>query len=180
MKKILTLSFSFIIMLLLITGCNNKKVDDTDINENTSYEMFSGNINKSWDEVKNDYNNVELEAKREINSLNTVTIDDLKEIENTIETKYQNLKNGITEDNEDDAKELYKAAIKIQELAKRNNNNKNHELIDLSNNAKSLIKHYYGEADDDFSNVKNSFEAGIENIKNYTEDKWQEFLNLIS
>ncbi len=184
MKKIFTISFVLIITLFITSGCNNKKVKDTDIDDTsmdeiTNYEMFNGNIDKSWDEVKDDYEAIELEAKREISQMNDIEVNDIKSLENTIEEKYKNIKNGINEDNEEDAKDLYKSAIKIEEISKRNNKNINHELVTLSQDSKSLIKHYYGEAEDDFTNVKNSFEAGIENIKNYTEDKWQEFLDLL-
>ena len=136
-------------------------------------------LDKSWDEVKDDYEAIELEAKREISQMNDIEVNDIKSLENTIEEKYKNIKNGINEDNEEDAKDLYKSAIKIEEISKRNNKNINHELVTLSQDSKSLIKHYYGEAEDDFTNVKNSFELRIENIKNYTEDKWQEFLDLL-
>ena len=180
MKKIITLSFLFIFMLFITTGCNNNKVDDTDIDEPNEYEIFNGNIDKSWDEVKDEYDSIELEAKREMNNKNNITIDEIKELENTIYEKYQNLKNGINTDNEKDAKELYKAASKIEEIPNINNKNISHEVITLSYNAKSLIKHYYGEGNEDFSNIKNSFEEGINNIKNYTDEKWQEFLDLIS
>lgn len=189
MKKFIILSITFIFTILFVTGCNYNKVNDTniddtninnaDIDEDNNYEMFNGSIDKSWDEVKDDYEAIELEAKREVGKMNDITLDDIKSLENTIEQKYQNIKNGINDETEDDAKELYKAAIKIEEISKRNNKNVNHELITLSQDSKSLIKHYYGEANDDFTNVKNSFESGIENIKNYTEDKWQEFLDII-
>ena len=182
MKKIITLSVLFMTIITLLSGCMNKNVDSTDINENETnneVEMFNGEINTFWNDVKDDYDQIELEAQREIESMDNIKTDDIKNLEKIIETNYKKLKNGINKDNEEDAKELYKAATKIEILSKKNNNNINHELVTLSKNAKKLVKHYYGEADTDFSTVKNDFEQGIENIKNYTEDKWEEFVNMI-
>lgn len=182
MKKIFTLSFAFLTVILLSSGCMNKNVDSTDIDETKNeneVEMFDGEINTFWNDAKSDYDEIELEAKRETEQIKDVTTDDIKSLEKTIETNYKKIKNGITKENEQEAKELYKAATKIELLAQKDGVSIDHELVTLSRNAKSLVRHYYGEADKDFSTVKNDFEQGIENVKNYTEDKWQDFVNMI-
>ena len=182
MKKFLTITFSILLITIILTGCD-KKVDDTDIDEDNEIEdsarKFTGEINTSWDEVEDDYDNIELEAKREVSNMNNVTTNDIKELTNTIQTKYASVKNGITDDNENDAKELYKVSIKLQEIAKKDGTRVDHEITTLAENAEALVKHYYGKADKDFDNVKEDFESGLENIKDYAEDKWQEFVDLL-
>jgi len=182
MKKILTITFSILISLVLLTGCNNK-VDDTDINDeekqNESIQGFDGNINTSWDEVSDDYNAIELEAREEVRNNNNITTDDVKTLTNTIDTKYTTIRNGITSDNEDDAKELYRASIKLQEIAKKNGTRVDHEVTTLAENGEAMVKHFYGEAENSFDDLKNDFENGLESIKNYTEDKWQDFMDLL-
>ena len=182
MKKFLTITFSILLITILLTGCN-KKVDDTDIDEDNKIENsvrgFTGEINTSWDEVEEDYDNIELEAKREVADMNNITTNDIRELTNIIQTKYATVKNGITADNENDAKELYKASIKLQEIAKKDGTRVNHEITTLAENAEALVKHYYGKADKDFNSVKDDFESGLENIKDYAEDKWQEFVDLL-
>lgn len=183
MKKFVKLTISLIVITVILSGCGKDKVNDTDINQNkrnsNSVEGFDGNINTSWDEVNDEYNAIEIEAKREIDSLDNITADDIKNLTNTIRNKYEIVKNGITDENEEDAKELYKASIKLQELLKKDGTPVEHEITHLAENAEELVKHYYGEADRNFNDVVNDFENGLDNIKDYTIDKWNELLDLL-
>ena len=182
MKKIFTLSVLFVSIILLTSGCMDKKVDSTDIAENeknNEVELFDGDITTFWNDVKSDYDEIELEAQREVENMENIETDDIKKLEKTIENNYKKLKNGINDENEKDAKELYKAASKIEILSKKDGISVKHELVNLSKDSKKLVRHYYGEADEDYSTVKNRFEQVIDNIKDYTEDKWQEFINMI-
>ena len=76
MKKFLTITFSILLITIILTGCD-KKVDDTDIDEDNEIEDsvrgFTGEINTSWDEVETDYDNIELEAKREVADMDNIT-----------------------------------------------------------------------------------------------------------
>lgn len=182
MKKFLGLTISILLTTIILTGCDNK-VDDTDIDEDNvtdSAEGFTGEINTSWDEVEDEYDEIELEAKREVSDMDNVTTDDVKTLANTIQTKYATVKNGITADNEADAKDLYKASIKLQEIAKKDGERVDHELTTLALNGEAMVKQFYGEAEEDFDDLKEDFENGIDSIKDYAEDKWQEFVDLLS
>lgn len=182
MKKFLNITFSLLFIIILLTGCGNK-VDDTDIDNEDEIEEsiqgFDGDIDTSWDEVSDDYNSIELEAREEIRNNSNITADDVRELANTIQTKYTTVKNGITSDNENDAKELYRASIKLQEIAKKDGVRINHEVTTLAENGEAMVKQFYGKTNDNFDDLKEDFERGIENIKNYTEDKWQEFMDLL-
>ena len=178
MKKFLTVALSIFLLTITLTGCGNK-VDDTDINDDNTVKRFRGNINTSWDEVEDDYNAIELEAREEVRNNKNITTDDIRNLTNTIQTKYQIIRNGITDDNEDDAKELYRSSIKLQEIAKKDDKRVQHEVTTLAENAEAMVKQFYGEAEDDFDDLKEDFENGIDNIKNYTIDKWQEFMDLL-
>ena len=182
MKKFLTISFSLLVVFVILTGCNNK-VDDTDIDDDDEIEEstqgFDGDIDTSWDEVSDDYNAIELEAREEVRNNDNITADDVRTLANTIQTKYTTVRNGITSDNEDDAKELYRASIKLQEIAKKDGTRVEHEVTHLALNGEAMVKQFYGEAEDDFDDLKEDFENGLESIKDYTEDKWQEFMDLL-
>ena len=182
MKKFLTITFSLLVVFVILTGCNNK-VDDTDIDEDDEIEEstqgFDGDIDTSWDEVSDDYNAIELEAREEVRNNDNITADDVKTLANTIDTKYRTIRNGITPDNEDDAKELYRASIKLQEIAKKDGTRVEHEVTHLALNGEAMVKQFYGEAEDNFDDLKEDFENGLKSIKDYTEDKWQEFMDLL-
>ena len=182
MKKFLTITFSILFTIILLTGCGNK-VDDTDIDNDEEIEEstqgFDGNIDTSWDEVSDDYNAIELKAREEIRNNDSITADDVRSLANTIQTKYTTIRNGITSDNESDAKELYKASIKLQEIAKKDGVRVNHEVTRLAENGEAMVKQLYGEAEENFDNLKEDFENGLESIKDYTQDKWQDFMDLL-
>lgn len=182
MKKFLTITFSMLFTIILLTGCGNK-VDDTDIDNEDEIEEsiqgFDGDIDTSWDEVSDDYNAIELEAREEIRNNDNITADDVRTLINTIDTKYTTIRNGITSDNENDAKELYRASIKLQEIAKKDGTRVEHEVTTLALNGEAMVKQFYGEAEDNFDDLKEDFENGLESIKGYTQDKWQEFMDLL-
>ena len=75
MKKFLTLSLTFLIVAILAVGCTNKDTDDDNIEDdiNNDVETFEGNIYRSWNEVKADYDSIDAEVKEEIKSHNKVT-----------------------------------------------------------------------------------------------------------
>lgn len=180
MKRFLTLSLTFLIIAMIAVGCTNKDTDNDNIEDDiqNDVEKFEGTISTSWNDVKADYDKIDAEVKEEVEDDYKVTKEDVQDLVNTIETKYDKIKDGITEDNEEDAKGLYRAAQKIQEIAKVDGQKVDHEIVTLSENAKALVKHYYGEAEEDFSTVKEDFTTGIDKIKNYTEEEWQKFLDL--
>ena len=182
MKKFLNITFSLLFIIILLTGCGNK-VDDTDIDNEDEIEEsiqgFDGDIDTSWDEVSDDYNAIELEAREEIRNNDNITADDVRTLINTIDTKYTTIRNGITSDNENDAKELYRASIKLQEIAKKDGARVDHEVTALALNSEAMVKQFYGEAEDNFDDLKEDFENGLESIKGYTQDKWQEFMDLL-
>ena len=170
MKKFLTLSCAFLIIAVIAVGCNNKKT-------NTEIDNTDNTFNTTWDKVKKDYEEIENEAKNEIKDDKNITKEEIQSLVNTIETKYDSLKNGINKDNENDAKELYKAASKIEEISKVDGKKVDHEIVTLSENAKKFVKHYYGE-ENDIDKITNDLTTAINNVKNYTDEKWQEFLDL--
>lgn len=183
MKKFFIITISFLTITLVLSGCGKDKVNDTDIDDdkkmNNSVEGFNGEINSSWSEVEDEYNAIEIEAKREVDEMDNITKNDIKELTDTIRIKYQVVKNGINENNKEDAKELYKASIKLQEIAKKDGNRVNHEITTLAENGEALVKHYYGEANRNYSDVLDEFKNVLDNIKDYTDEKWNEFLDLI-
>lgn len=181
MKKFLKLTFAFLFVAVLLVGCGNTNNVDDEIEEDDvtdDVELFNGDIKKSWNDVSNDYDIIDTEVKNEITEDHKITKEEIQGLVTTIENKSQTLKDGITDDNEKDAKDLYRAAAKIEAIAKVDGKAVDHEIVALSRNAKALVKHYYGEAEDDFTTVSDDFKTGINKIKNYTEDEWNKFLDL--
>ena len=49
------------------------------------------------------------------------------------------------------------------------------QVLELVKSMKTLMMHYYGNGDGDYDGAVDDVEQGLENIKGYTEDKWNDF-----
>lgn len=50
-----------------------------------------------------------------------------------------------------------------------------HDIVKLGSQAKALVKHYYGEAEEDYGIVKEKVESGLSRINTYGEEEWARF-----
>lgn len=62
---------------------------------------------------------------------------------------------------------LKKIPIKIDRRTK--------QVLELGKSMKTLMMHYYGNGDGDYDGAVDDVEQGLENIKGYTENKWNDF-----
>ena len=51
------------------------------------------------------------------------------------------------------------------------------DLLEVGDEAKELIMYYYGRYDDDYDDVKTDLENHLQNIKNYSDDKWNTLID---
>lgn len=175
-------------LILCFTGCaGNTKNEEYGSNSNDSYDYsgnssgimgFSGTINKKWNDVKKDYTELETTAKEEIDESGKVTREEIEKLVTEIESGVDELKNGITDSNEDTARRVYKNAHKLELLAERGENDATKELKGLAKNTKALVKQYYGEADDDYNTVSEAVTSGLSKIRNFSDDIWNAFIDL--
>lgn len=192
MKKIFTLCVCMLLAGSMMAACGTKNSDKNQTNMNSEVigtsdsnmsstggiEMFSGNIGTKWNEAKTDYETLETEAKTELDKQKNISKEDVNQLIKTVEDDYAKLKNGIDDSNKDTAKEMYKAAHKLELLGERNATAKDNEIVKIGAHAKEYIRHLHGEGERNFSDVTNDIETGFNNVKNFTEDAWNDFLNM--
>lgn len=194
MKKIISLCACLLLAGSVLCSCgkNNANTTKSSNNMNASggasvtsaqsssngVELFTGNVGSKWNEAKTDYQKLENEAKTEVDKQKNVTKEQVNKLIETVKTDYAKLKNGITADNKQTAQEMYKAAHKLELLGERNETAKDSEIVRIGTHAKEYIRHLHGEGDRNFSDVTNDIETGFNKIGNFTEDVWNDFLNL--
>lgn len=186
MKKVLSLIFSALILITALAGCGEEKKEEKKTDPGTSIDDrasdtvrgFGGKISKKWDDVRKDYTSLENDAEAEVGAMNTVSRADVENIVKEMKSDLRDLEDGINDDNEEKAKEVYKDAHKLQIMAKKGDVEAAKEFEDLARNSKALVKQYYGVADDDYDTVKESVDKGINKIENFTDDIWNAFVDL--
>ena len=89
-----------------------KTVRDSDEN---FWSSLVKKANISWNSVEETYNSLAEETIANMQSRRTVTELELEELNNIIGAYYKNIQDGVNEDNQDKAKEIYLAGLQLSE-----------------------------------------------------------------
>ena len=168
MKKIIIYLF-LMIFAFTLTGC--RQVDETANN-------FKGDIEIAWDDVKDDFNDIDQNIKKDPTYVSNIKGEDIQELTKTIQEGYDKIKGGVTQDNQEEAKKVYEAASRLQYIEENTDkklNDKQKKGLEIGKRMQILMMHYYGNGDGDYDGAVDDVEQGLENIKGYTEDKWNDF-----
>lgn len=168
MKKIIIYLF-LMIFAFTLTGC--RRADETANN-------FKGDIEIAWDDVKDDFNDIDQNIKKDTTYVSNIKGEDIQELTKTIQEGYDKIKGGVTQDNQEEAKKVYEAASRLQYIEENTDKkltDKQKQVLELGKSMKTLMMHYYGNGDGDYDGAVDDVEQGLENIKGYTEDKWNDF-----
>ena len=157
LKSLLMLSLCFI----SLTGCSTVK-DDV---EETA-DRFSGNVEIMWDDVKDELNQIEQE--------------DVSALVTTIKDGYDKIKDGITQDNQEEAKKVYEAAVKLEYI--KNNtaaklDDDEEKILELGEKMKTLMKHYYGQGEDSYNEALADVKERLDQLNDFSDEKWTELNN---
>ena len=168
MKKIIIYLF-LMIFAFTLTGC--RQVDKTANN-------FKGDIEIAWDDVKDDFNDIDQNIKKDTTYVSNIKGDDIQELTKTIQEGYDKIKGGVTQDNQEEAKKIYEAASRLEYIEKNTDqklSNEEKEILELGKKTKTLMMHYYGNGEGVFQDAVDDVENGIDRVKNFTEEKWNDF-----
>lgn len=119
---------------------------------------FGGAIKYAWSDVADEFNKIDNDA-----SPDSATKDDIRGLVATISDNYDKVKNGVDDNNKDAAKKMYEAAHRLEVIGKGKTADEN--LSKLGSDAKAMVKHYYGEGNEDFDKVSERFESELETAK---------------
>ena len=162
MKRHIITLILLITCTFTLTGCRNQTTDSG----------FKENVEIAWDDVKDDFDQIDQDVE------NDTSKQDVKALTQTILDGYDKIKEGITQDNQEEAKKIYEAASRLQYIEENTDKKLTEEqkqVLELGKSMKTLMMHYYGNGDGDYDGAVDDVEQGLENIKGYTEDKWNDF-----
>ena len=157
------------IFAFTLTGC--RQVDKTANN-------FKGDIEIAWDDVKDDFNDIDQNIKKDTTYVSNIKGDDIQELTKTIQEGYDKIKGGVTQDNQEEAKKVYEAASRLEYIEKNTDqklSSEEKEILELGKKTKTLMMYYYGNGEGVFQDAVDDVENGIDRVKNFTEEKWNDF-----
>ena len=176
MKKYLKTLFLISLCCVTLTGCNQSE-NDTNNNSGNTSGKFDGDVAIMWDDVKDDFDKIDDDVENNTDYLNSLTKDDITNLTTTIQDGYEKIKNGVTEDNQEEAKRVYEAAAKLEYLAKKGNDkltDEEKEVLKLGERTKALMMHYYGQGEGNYNDAVDDIEDAFDRVKDFTDDKWDE------
>ena len=162
MKRYIITLIILITCTFTLTGCRNQTTDSG----------FKGNVEIAWDDVKDDFDQIDQDVE------NDTSKQDVKALTQTILDGYDKIKEGITQDNQEEAKKVYEAASRLEYIEKNTDqklSNEEKEILELGKKTKTLMMYYYGNGEGVFQDAVDDVENGIDRVKNFTEEKWNDF-----
>ena len=153
MKRYIITLILLITCTFTLTGCRNQTTDSG----------FKENVEIAWDDVKDDFDQIDQDVE------NDTSKQDVKALTQTILDGYDKIKEGITQDNQEEAKKIYEAASRLEYIEKNTDQKLSNE------ETKTLMMHYYGNGEGVFQDAVDDVENGIDRVKNFTEEKWNDF-----
>ena len=162
MKRYIITLILLITCTFTLTGCRNQTTDSG----------FKGNVEIAWDDVKDDFDQIDQDVE------NDTSKQDVKALTQTILDGYDKIKEGITQDNQEEAKKVYEAASRLEYIEKNTDqklSNEEKEILELGKKTKTLMMYYYGNGEGVFQDAVDDVENGIDRVKNFTEEKWNDF-----
>ena len=162
MKRYIITLILLITCTFTLTGCRNQTTDSG----------FKGNVEIAWDDVKDDFDQIDQDVE------NDTSKQDVKALTQTILDGYDKIKEGITQDNQEEAKKVYAAASRLEYIENNTDqklSSEEKEILEFGKKTKTLMMHYYGNGEGIFQDAVDDVENGIDRVKNFTEEKWNDF-----
>ena len=162
MKRYIITLILLITCTFTLTGCRNQTTDSG----------FNENVEIAWDDVIDDFDQIDQDVE------NDTSKQDVKALTQTILDGYDKIKEGITQDNQEEAKKVYEAASRLEYIEKNTDqklSNEEKEILELGKKTKTLMMYYYGNGEGVFQDAVDDVENGIDRVKNFTEEKWNDF-----
>ena len=116
MKRYIITLILLITCTFTLTGCRNQTTDSG----------FKENVEIAWDDVKDDFDQIDQDVE------NDTSKQDVKALTQTILDGYDKIKEGITQDNQEEAKKIYEAASRLEYIEKNTDQKLSNEEKEIS------------------------------------------------
>ena len=151
-----------------------EQIDEIQTWAKDQWETVEKKARLSWDSVVEQIETVEQNAKDSLTSLSKLAEAELDQYKHTIIDNYELIKDGITEETNDIAKQMYEAAIKLEAYTKKISNEESEKVKEFAKHAQSFIKQCYGKALDEEEALVQDFADDVASAKKWTQSTWNE------
>ena len=129
MKRYIMTLILLITCTFTLTGCRNQTTDSG----------FKENVEIAWDDVKDDFDQIDQDVE------NDTSKQDVKALTQTILDGYDKIKEGITQDNQEEAKKVYEAASRLEYIEKNTDQKLSSEEKEILDEAKAIEQEAYNQ-----------------------------------
>lgn len=151
-----------------------EQIDEIQTWAKDQWETVEKKARLSWDSVVEQIETVEQNAKDSLTSLSKLAEAELDQYKHTIIDNYELIKDGITEETNDIAKQMYEAAIKLEAYTKKISNEESEKVKEFAKHAQSFIKQCYGKVLDEEEALVQDFADDVASAKKWTQSTWNE------
>lgn len=127
-----------------------------------------------WESVAKTFEDIEDKVKDNLTSFSDIAETELEDLKHTIIDNYELVKDGITENNEDIAKGIYSAAIKLEQYTRKISTEKADAVWQFAKDTQSFIKSCYGKVLEESEALKMNYDEEIATAKKWTQSTWNE------
>lgn len=138
------------------------------------WNSVSKKVKIKWESVEADFEKIDEQARKDVEEFGNVLETTLEELKHTIVDNYELIKDGITEDTDEVAKEMYSAAVQLETYTKRIYSDDADKVYYFAKHAKSFIKEQYGKILTEEEILEEDFVNDIEAAKKWTQSTWNE------
>lgn len=128
----------------------------------------------SWDDVAEQYDEIEIQAKDEMLKYEDVVETDLEELKHIIIDNYDEIKNGITDETDELARQMYAAAVQLQAYTKYIKGKEVDKVYYFAKDTISFIKQCYGKTLTEEEAMKQDYKDDIASARKWTQSTWNE------
>ena len=125
-----------------------------------------------WNDVKDEIETVEQEAENNLVNIGELAEYQLDELKHIIIDNYQVIANGVTEDTDAIAKEMYAAAVQLEEYADKAKCEEAEKVEEFAEHTKTYIEQCYGKVLESSEMLQESFDNDIASAKKWTQSTW--------
>ena len=147
--------------------------EETDIVEDKIEKQVKKFDDKDWNIAKEKYDAAEVMAFIEASEKSGYTADEIKNLVNDIDKYYQEIKDGVTSENEQIALTMYKAACTLDRMDDKHKGLSDHPVVELGDEARDIMEDLYNTNSSEYKESKKEFERVLEEVKNYNDKDWE-------
>lgn len=159
-----------------IKGGIQTVIDDTKTWTSAEWSTIEKKNKVLWDNVAEQIEKISDDINNKLTDFNELTENELDELKHVIIDNYELIKNGINEDTDKIAQEIYEAASKLEAYVGNLTHEQADKVRNFAKNAKSYVKQCYGKVLDESEQLKNDFDNDVENAKKWTLSTWNQIV----